>query len=358
MLQATWSATGYIVTPVTSQSTFYANANATFLFAAPARVPKIFDSRRLSTCTALAAEPEEDDQRPADSSKPPPKMTLSALYRYPIKAARAEPLSIATLGAEGVAGDRRFIVTDATGKALTQRDYPLLATLRVVEQGGRLMLSDGARSHNVSVQTTGNLVDATLFGSSLQLVDQGKETGTWLSGLLGGGGGAAAAGGSVFSMLAPLFGQPAYRLLRAPGSDKGDGSLRGGAGLSDLAPLLLICEESLSLLNSRRAANGQLPVPMDRFRPNLVVSGCPAAHAEDSWKTVKIGGVTLQVTRLCPRCTVPDVQQQTGRRDPAGPMRDLRDYRSRGPAGTMFGVYLGGGTGEVRVGDAVEVVAP
>lgn len=84
---------------------------------------------------------------------------------------------------------------------------------------------------------------------------------------------------------------------------------------------------------------------------------CPHPHAEDSWKSVTIGGVTLSVTSPCPRCTVPDVEQASGRVDERelGPMRTLRDYRQRAGMGTIFGIYLrptaAGAT--VRVGDVV-----
>ena len=125
--------------------------------------------------------------------------------------------------------------------------------------------------------------------------------------------------------------------------------------------LHLICEQSLVGLNTRRAAEGLPPVGMDRFRPNLVVSGCPAAHAEDSWKAVTIGGASFTVTHPCPRCTVPDVAQQTGRVDVAGagPMRTLRDYRARASFGVLFGVYMAPDApgASVRVGDAVRVVS-
>ena len=111
----------------------------------------------------------------------------------------------------------------------------------------------------------------------------------------------------------------------------------------------------------RRAAEGKPPVPIDRFRPNLVVTGCEGPHVEDTWRSVSIGGATLQVTHPCPRCTVPDVAQQTGRVDlpELGPMRSLRDYRGRARAGVLFGVYLRVVTpgADVRVGDAVRVEA-
>lgn len=279
-------------------------------------------------------------------------MELSALTRYPIKATRGEMLMSAALTPEGLTGDRRFIVADASGRGLTQRDMPLLATLEARTSGDMLELRAGGRALNVSVRTSGPLVSTTLFGESVRLVDQGSEAGTWLASLLGSGGWSA--------MLPSLLGQPPFRLLRAPG-EMPNGNLRRGAGLSDQSPLHLLCQESIDGLNARRAAEGKPPVPIDRFRPNLVVRGCEGPHVEDTWRTVQIGGATLQVTHPCPRCTVPDVVQQTGRVDTPdlGPMKSLRDYRARARAGVLFGVYMRVVTtgASVRVGDPVSVEA-
>ena len=104
-------------------------------------------------------------------------MRLSGLFRYPIKATRAEALTTAALGLEGVADDRRFVISGAAGVALTQRDTPKLATIeaRLSVDGTSLELRSGSFALNVSVATTGHTVQATLFGASLSLVDQGSE---------------------------------------------------------------------------------------------------------------------------------------------------------------------------------------
>ena len=154
-------------------------------------------------------------------------------------------------------------------------------------------------------------------------------------------------------LLPSLLNQPSFRLVHAPDAVR-------SAGLADLSPVHLICEESLAALNGRRAAAALPPVPIDRFRPNLVLRGCGAAHAEDGWRSVSIGDARFRVDGPCPRCTVPDVSQQTGKRDePAasGPMHTLRGYRSRAAAGVLFGIYLTPLTigARVRVGDPVVV---
>ena len=316
---------------------------------------------RLASCLASAEDRPELDSSASGAGA----MALSQLIRYPIKSARAERLDTARLTPEGVAGDRRFLVANTmTNTALTQRDVPRISTLEARVEGDTLSLRAGPRHTNVTIQRAGMATRTTLFGESIPLLDQGRDVGQWLAKALDASGGGTEDGdGPLGAALSALSGalRPRYRLLRAI-DDEPTGSLRRGAGLSDLAPLLLICEESLALLNSRRAGAGLPPVPMDRFRPNLVVSGCPRPHVEDSWRHVRIGATTLKVSGPCPRCTVPDVAQHSGERDSAamGPMRGLREYRTRAGVGVAFGIYLSptepGAT--IRVGDAVEAVSP
>ena len=115
----------------------------------------------------------------------------------------------------------------------------------------------------------------------------------------------------------------------------------------------------LVALNARRLAASLPPVPMDRFRPNVVVSGC-APFEEDTWCAINFGAQATQlITEYpCPRCTVPNVDQATGTVDPpaVAPMRTLRDFRVRGGA-VNFGVYLRptGDLGTLKVGDALTV---
>ena len=92
---------------------------------------------------------------------------------------------------------------------------------------------------------------------------------------------------------------------------------------------------------------------MNRFRPNLVVTGAPP-HAEDGWRTIAIGGLTLELVKPCARCTVPTTDQETGERGPE-PLRVLATYRKQG-SGVFFGMNLvHRDRGILRVGDVVEV---
>jgi hypothetical protein len=120
-------------------------------------------------------------------------------------------------------------------------------------------------------------------------------------------------------------------------------------GFADGFPFLLISEESLGDLNSRLAD----PLPMNRFRPNLVVTG-GEPYAEDGWGSIEIGGVRLRVVKPCDRCLVTTTDQATGERGKE-PLRTLATYRKVGNE-VMFGQnVVHENTGRLRVGDVVTI---
>jgi len=124
---------------------------------------------------------------------------------------------------------------------------------------------------------------------------------------------------------------------------------------ADGYPLLVISEASLADLNDRLAGQGEEPVPMDRFRPNLVVTGGPA-YAEDTWQRFQIGAIVLHAAGPCGRCTVTTTDQRTATRH-AEPLRTLARYRRDAvdPTNVNFGQNLIPETprGTLRVGDSV-----
>ena len=121
-------------------------------------------------------------------------------------------------------------------------------------------------------------------------------------------------------------------------------------GFSDGYPLLLVSEASLNDLNARL----DTPLPMNRFRPNLVVTGC-GPHAEDGWQQVQINTVTFDVVKPCERCTVTTTDQATGERG-VEPLRTLATYRRVGTK-VYFGQNIIHRTaGTLAVGEPVEVV--
>jgi len=124
----------------------------------------------------------------------------------------------------------------------------------------------------------------------------------------------------------------------------------GRAGFADGFPFLLVGEASLADLNARLAR----PLPMNRFRPNLVVSGS-APFAEDGWRSIRIGNIPMEVVKPCARCVVTTTDQGTGRRDGDEPLHTLASFR-RQEGKVMFGQNaVPYGQGLLRIGDPVEL---
>ncbi|MBP9913634.1 MAG: MOSC domain-containing protein, partial [Opitutaceae bacterium] len=127
---------------------------------------------------------------------------------------------------------------------------------------------------------------------------------------------------------------------------------------ADGYPMLALGEASLADLNDRLVAQGEAPVPMDRFRPNLVIAGS-AAFAEDTWPRFRIGDLTFRTTGPCARCTITTTDQQTAARGKE-PLRTLATYRrdQTEPTNLNFGQNLVHETksGSLRVGDAISII--
>ncbi len=121
-------------------------------------------------------------------------------------------------------------------------------------------------------------------------------------------------------------------------------------GLADGFPFLLISEASLADLNARLEGS----VPMNRFRPNLVVRGC-GPFAEDDWKLVRIGPIAFRVVKPSARCHITTVDQETAATGKE-PLRTLARFRRCGTR-VLFGQNLiHDKTGTLRINDTVEVI--
>ena len=293
-------------------------------------------------------------------------MRVSGLFVYPIKAVRAVPLTEAAVEPRGLAGDRRWLIVDEEDVFVTQRDHPVLATVtaELLPEGLRLR-RDGMADHEVSPPPSplpatrgirgegepepltpqpplpaihrgeGEKRTVTIWRNQVDALDAGDGAAEWVS-------------------LALDF--PARLVFMGPDSRRPVDPDYGQAGdevsFADGFPLLITNEASLDDLNAQLAS----PVPMNRFRPNLVVSGA-LAWGEDDWKLLRIGEVEFRNVKKCGRCLVTTTDQTTGQRMGDEPLRTLATFRNfDGKA--MFGSNLiPSGTGTIRVGDAVEVIA-
>jgi uncharacterized protein YcbX len=277
---------------------------------------------------------------------------VAALFVHPLKGARALAVPTLALDERGAVGDRRWMLVDPEGVAVTQREAPRLALLHARPDGPLaaaatwevptlvLRAPDG-RSHVAHAPDALPVHTVRVWDDLVPVHDAGDDAATWCSDAVG-----------VPCRLVRLA-ESARRPLRAKYTGPLDPMGRHVA-LSDGAPLLLLGEASVQTLNERLMARGESPVPADRFRANVLLAGT-APHEEDTWRLVRLGALTVGVGSPCPRCVVTTIDQATA----AGgvePLRTLAEYR-RQDGKVMFGVNATNATvGVLRVGEAVEVV--
>lgn len=268
-------------------------------------------------------------------------VTLTALHVYPVKGCRGLAPAAAWAGARGLEGDRRWMVVDGAGRFVSQRTRPRLAVVAPEPAAGALVLRAPGRGPLVvplgpdgGPAGGGAALPVTVWRDTVAARDAGAAAADWFGALLG---------EPARLVFMPDEARRAVDPVYATPDDV--------VSFADGFPWLLISEASLADLNARLPR----PLPMDRFRPNLVVAGC-APYAEDGWRTVKIGEAVFRVVKPCARCTVTTVDQETGEADGPEPLRTLAGYRRVGD-GVMFGQnLLAERAGELRVGTPVEIV--
>ena len=260
-------------------------------------------------------------------------MRLHSIYIYPLKAARRVPLASAHVEERGLRHDRRWMVIDAGGRFLSQRDVPGFALVRVGLASGGVSVEAPNMSRAVFREPCPDAatVPVQIWKDTVEASSAGPEAEAWIT---------------------AYAGRPC-RLVYMP-----DNSLRrlnpafasGIVSFADGYPLLLTAQASLTCLNSRM----ETPVDMSRFRPNIVIAGSEP-YEEDGWKRICVGSVCFRVVKPCDRCVVTTVDQDTGAQGKE-PLSTLGRYRKRG-SGVYFGQNLvPEHQGAIRVGDRVEVL--
>jgi uncharacterized protein YcbX len=275
-------------------------------------------------------------------------VNLSQLYIFPIKGCRGIALTEAMLAATGLEvdgiGDREWVIVDADGEFLSQREYPKLALVETRMTPSSLRVkAPGMLQLEVPFASEGDVVKARVWNDTVAAVTQGEIADAWLSNYLG-----------IPARL--LRFDPEHRRLASP---RWTGMDEAPYKFADAFPLLVTNEASLADLNRRLQKNGHTAVDMQRFRPNVVLSGLEA-YEEDYVDRITIGEVTLRVVKPCARCSVPGVDPATGEHSTIVPDL-LATYRGRTtgePQGVMFGVNAivtadAGST--LRVGSAAQV---
>ena len=258
---------------------------------------------------------------------------VSALAVYPIKSTRGIALARARIARRGFEHDRRFMVVGDNSKFLTQRTHPRLALVDVRIAGDHLVISaSGAGSITVPLVPEGVRRQVTVWRDTCDAVVV-SEASPWFRDWLG--------------ITCDLVFMPddVERLAKPAHALPGD-----LVGFPDGYPFLLTASASLDDLNTRLVA----PVTMERFRPNIVVSGSNA-FAEDGWKRIAIGGVPFRVAAPCARCTITTVDPATAEMG-VEPLKTLATFRTRDNE-VLFGQNLvHDAEGTIEVGAAVEVL--
>ena len=268
--------------------------------------------------------------------------TLASIHVYPLKSCAPLTLGVARVEARGLEHDRRWMVVDTDGKFITGRKFPRLTLIRAAPvhdescRDALYLSAPGMPDLHLAVPAHALRGDVEVWGSRVDALIADADANAWIGAYLG---------------IPARFAHMDADCVRAVDPDHSHpGDI---VSFADGYPLLAISQAALDLLNSRLAQ----PVPMQRFRPSIVIAGT-AAHAEDGWKRVRIGGIVFDVAKPCIRCVFTTVDFERGVLDPSGePLRTLLTYR-RTPKGVSFGQNLiPRGAGTLRVGDAVEVLA-
>ncbi|MER6357188.1 MOSC N-terminal beta barrel domain-containing protein [Streptomyces sp. NPDC001634] len=272
------------------------------------------------------------------------KAALHSIHVHPVKALRGQALREAAVEPWGLAGDRRWALIDEAGKVVTQREHPhlALAAAELLPGGGIRVSASGLDPLTVAVPDPVGTTTARWSGEKIETVPAGSEAAEWFTTYLG------------EDVTLVHLDDPA---VRRPIDDPPYGRPGETVSLADAYPLLLTTLASLDALNSLIAQGDhpdEGPLPMNRFRPNVVVAGT-APWAEDDWKRIAIGEVVFRSAKMCGRCVVTTTDQATAERGKE-PLRTLGRHRRFGNQLAFGQNVVPETTGLVRIGDPVTVL--
>jgi uncharacterized protein YcbX len=269
-------------------------------------------------------------------------LTLTGINRYPIKSCRGHGLTHVVIEPWGLAGDRRWMLVDDEGRVVTAREHPrLVLVIPEFDVDGLLVQAPDVDPLLVGTPDGSVLTDVRVFSSELAAAPAADEAHAWFSTVVG----------------APVrlvyLNDPAQRRPNPAYSREQD-----RVSFADGYPMLLATEGSLAALNDLIAAGARSeegPVPMTRFRPNLVVAGAPAWD-EDGWRVLRIGTASFRAVKACDRCVLTTIDPSTACKGKE-PLATLARHR-RWDGKTWFAINLipdsPGAT--VHVGDSVKIV--
>jgi uncharacterized protein YcbX len=260
--------------------------------------------------------------------------TLSAIIVYPVKSLAGISVTSWPVTKTGLQYDRKFMLIDKGAQFLSQRKLPQMALIKTALTGHHLILS-APGMENLSLPlspTDGDIIKSRIWLDQCDAVSVSGEADQWLS--------------SFLNQDCRLVYQPEEMIRQV---DSRYGRHTDTVAFSDGFPFLIISENSLVSLNR----DMQLSLPMTRFRPNLVIYGCPG-YAEDSWREIRIGAIDFRLPKACSRCSVPTIDPETAQlgKEPLKTLNRIRKWENK--------VYFGQNAlhnqcGNLTVGDTIYV---
>jgi uncharacterized protein len=269
-------------------------------------------------------------------------LSVSGLARFPVKSCRGQSLRSAVVEPWGLSGDRRWMVVDPDGCVVTAREEHKLLLVRPELRDDALLLdAPHAAPLAVAVPDGSELVAVEVWESRLKAAAADPQADAWISAVLD---------------------RPARLVYLDDPSRRATNPARtlptDRVSFADAYPLLLTSEQSLAALNDDIAAgprSDEGPLPMTRFRPNVVVRGAEAWD-EDDWRVIRIGEVQFRAVKGCDRCVMTTLDPDTAAKgmEPIATLARSRRWDGK----TWFGINLVPDTpgGTVHVGDEIEVL--
>lgn len=234
-------------------------------------------------------------------------MKISGLNIYPIKSLRGISVERTLVEDRGLMHDRRYMLVDENNELLTQREFSKMATIetRISDRGIKILIDNNETFEISNVFDNSNLIRVRVWQSFCDALVGKDEINEWFSNFL----------------------ETNCRLVQMPETTRRQINEKFNQGnevvsFADGYPILIIGENSRADLNTKL----EKPIPMNRFRPNIVVADSEA-YAEDNWRKIKVGNTTFRSTKPCARCVVTTIDQNTGISDIREPLKTLATYR-------------------------------
>jgi uncharacterized protein YcbX len=260
--------------------------------------------------------------------------TLSEIFIYPVKSLAGISVTSGMVTETGLQYDRKWMIIDDTGQFLSQRVLPPMALINTALTDNSLLLSaQGMENLALPIEPVGGqTIASTIWHDRCNARSVSLEADQWLSSFLN---------RSCRMVYQPDNMNRQVNPQYANANDK--------VAFSDGFPFLIISENSLVSLNQEMRLN----LPMIRFRPNLVISGC-APYAEDSWREISIGAIDFRLPKPCSRCSVPTIDPETAKsgKEPLTTLNRIRKWNNK----VYFGQNaLHNQVGPLTIGDQVSV---